>query len=184
MKLQAQPTTVLISSRIDEKVDKLLDPQGKHGGSAIGEGWSSKYFVSKSHNRIDQFRLPFVLDVRPPQEFDYSSGKRRLTDIQLPVHATHVNFAVPGEDDVYESYNDGLDAGYTGRQGKLLRLASLLDFDSQLSVGCAGALLTHLQRRRGRQYLPGDMEAEAQFRVTAVEMFNLNGTMLATCLRF
>ena len=44
-------------------------------------------------------------------------------------------------------------------------------------VGCAGALLSYLQRRRAAAYLPGDEAAHMMFRITALEMFSLRETM-------
>lgn len=84
---------------------------------------------------------------------------------------------MPGEDTVYEEYGDGYETGFSGHQGKLLRLSGWIDLDSQISVGCAGAVLTCLQRRRAVQYLPGDEDASRAFRISAIELFTLDGIM-------
>ena len=88
-----------------------------------------------------------------------------------------MSFIVPGENDSYEDYGQGYGAGFTSRQGKLLRLSGLIDLESRLSVGCAGAVLTYLQRRRSVQYLPGDADASMAFRITTIEVFSLDGFM-------
>jgi DNA mismatch repair protein MSH5 len=44
-------------------------------------------------------------------------------------------------------------------------------------VGCAGALISYLQRRRAATYLPGDHAAHLMFRVSTLEMFSLRETM-------
>jgi DNA mismatch repair protein MSH5 len=44
-------------------------------------------------------------------------------------------------------------------------------------VGCAGALVSYLQRRRAAAYLPGDQAAQLMFRISALEMFSLRETM-------
>lgn len=44
-------------------------------------------------------------------------------------------------------------------------------------VGCVGALLSYLQRRRAAAYLPGDAAAYMLFRITTLEMFSLRDTM-------
>lgn len=44
-------------------------------------------------------------------------------------------------------------------------------------VGCAGALLSYLQRRRAAAHLPGDDAAWMMFRITRLEMFSLRETM-------
>jgi hypothetical protein len=54
--------------------------------------------------------------------------------------------------------------------------------DSFLKVGCAGAVLTYLQRRKAIEYLPGDEAANGVFRVRTIEMFSLKDTMCARYL--
>ena len=125
----------------------------------------------------DQFRLPFILEIRPSPEFAYETGKRKLVDIQ-PVAGTgpQMFFITPGEGDSY----DGLDyqeAGFTNRQGKILQLSGRIDLESRLSVGCAGAVITHLARKRAATYLPGDVDAHQAFRISTIETFNLKGVM-------
>ena len=75
-----------------------------------------------------------------------------------------------GDDD-----DDG--QGFTRDQGLMLRLAGWIDLESRLTVGCVGAVLNYLQRKRAAEYLPGDRAAELAFRVTEIQMFSLDGTM-------
>ena len=49
--------------------------------------------------------------------------------------------------------------------------------ESRLTIGCAGALLTYIGRRKAVEYLPSDADASSLFRIATVEMFNLQGTM-------
>lgn len=88
-------------------------------------------------------------------------------------------FITPGDSDVHEDYADGNEAGYTGRQGKLLRLAAYIDLESRLTIGCAGAVLTYIGRRKAVDYLPGDVGANSFFRVAKIERFNLKDVMYA-----
>lgn len=126
----------------------------------------------------DQFRLPYIIDTRPSPEFNYEAGKRKLIDIRnLRQKRPLAEFLVPGDDASYEEYGDGYETGFTRHQGKLLRLSGRIDLESQVSVGCAGAVLTHLQRRRAVQYLPGDEDASRAFRISEIEMFTLDGIM-------
>lgn len=116
--------------------------------------------------------------MRPSPEFKYEAGKRKLIDIRtLRQRRPLADFVVPGEDTAYEEYGDGYEIGFTRDQGKLLRLSGWVDLESQISVGCAGAVLTYLQRRRAVQYLPGDEDALRAFRVSAIEMFTLDSVM-------
>lgn len=85
-------------------------------------------------------------------------------------------FAIPGEDDTH-GYGENHEPGFTDRQGRLLRLSGLIDFDSHLSIGCAGAVLLYLERRRAAHFIPGDPDAYASFRVSTFETFSLKGSM-------
>ena len=88
-----------------------------------------------------------------------------------------VIFVVPG--DVVaaaENYNMP-DRDLAGRQGQLLRLSGWINLESRWTVGCAGAVLSYLQRRRATAYLPGDNAQHATFRIATVEMVSLNETM-------
>lgn len=85
----------------------------------------------------------------------------------------------PGESDIHEDYENYNDVGYTGRQGKLLKLSAVIDMDSRLAVGCAGALLLYIARRKAVEHLPGDINASSLFRISTIEMFGIKDTMSA-----
>lgn len=91
-------------------------------------------------------------------------------------------FLTPEDSCVYNDYNDTSEAGAVGRQGKLLRLSTHVDLESRLTVGCAGAILTYLQRRTASGYSLLDVQATLGLRVSNVEMFSLDGLMLVTTL--
>lgn len=80
----------------------------------------------------DQFRLPFLLEVRPPNEFYYDAAKNKLTTLRLGEDdGTQVSFNVPGD------YRSDFDDDLTHcRQGQLLRLSGWVDIDSRTTVGC------------------------------------------------
>ena len=68
--------------------------------------------------------------------------------------------------------------GYNGRKGKLLHLSSMVDLESRLSVGCAGAVLTHLQRRKAVNHLITSADdAPSMFKISTISVFNLDRTM-------
>lgn len=69
--------------------------------------------------------------------------------------------------------------GYNGRKGKLLHLSSMVDLESRLSVGCAGAVLTCLQRRKAvnRLITDADDDSPSMFEISEISMFNLDRTM-------
>ncbi|KAF1982980.1 hypothetical protein K402DRAFT_339387 [Aulographum hederae CBS 113979] len=162
LKLHIEPTIVLVSTRADDTLIDRLDPEARSRGS-----------VEDS----DQFSLPFLLEVRPSSEFSYEAAKSRLVNLHMGADdGPHVAFAVPGDVLGTDVHFDE-EGGFARRQGQFLRLSGWIDIESRLTVGCAGAVITYLQRRRAAGFLPGDNAASAFFRITAVEMFSLKGSM-------
>ncbi|KAL8732568.1 MAG: hypothetical protein Q9181_003910 [Wetmoreana brouardii] len=155
---------VNVIQALDEDVSSLLDSNDVSRGST-GE-------------HADELAAPYLLEVRPSPEFGYEAGKAKLSNIRLSNAIAHyVAFFTPGDAESYQDYVDSNEPGCTGRQGKLLRLAGRINLESRLTVGCAGAVLTYLQRKKAVVYLPGDAEANLAFRVSAIETFSLSGVM-------
>ena len=110
------PTVILVSTKIDDAVIDRFDPEAKSGGS-----------VSSSN---DQFRLPFLLDVRPPSEFYYDAAKSKLMTLRLGEDdGTQIDFNVSGD---HSAGHD--DDGAHRHQGRLLRLAGWIDMESRVTV--------------------------------------------------
>ncbi|KAL8660590.1 MAG: hypothetical protein Q9202_006399 [Teloschistes flavicans] len=125
-----------------------------------------------------EFAAPYLLEVRPSPEFGYEAGKAKLCNLHLSSdNAPFAAFVTPGDAESYPEYEGNHEPDHNGYQGKLLRLAGHIDLESRLTVGCTGAVLTYLQRKKAVIYLPGDDEANLAFRVSAVETFNLTGVM-------
>ena len=121
--------------------------------------------------------------MRPSPEFGYESGKNKLINLRIGSDVgPRVTFITPDDVDAYNDYGGGGEADFVGRQGQLLRLSGWIDVESRLTVGCAGAVLTYLQRRKTVQYLPGDIDSELAYRVSAIEMFSLSGMMYVKLL--
>lgn len=173
MRIYIDPTVILVSTKIDDKVIDCFDPDAKSGDN-------------------DQFRLPFLLEIRPPSEFNYDCAKNKLANLRLGEDDdTHIEFNIPGELATVGHPGKGQSAG---QQGQLLRLAGWIDLESRSTVlidllcntvifakvkqvGCAGALISYLQRRRAAAYLPGDRSADLMFRISKLEMCSLRETM-------
>ncbi|KAK0809733.1 hypothetical protein LTR75_005832 [Friedmanniomyces endolithicus] len=166
LKLFIDPTVVLVSTRCDEEVINRLDPESRNP-SASADGRST-----------DQTRLPYMLECRPGAEFGYDSARNKLVNLRLGQQGgPRVTFVVPGDVTAeHENFNN-LDAGSAGRQGQLLRLSGWINVESRTTVGCAGAVLSYLQRRRTTSYLPHDQASAGMFRIATVEMFSLSGSM-------
>lgn len=137
----------------------------------------------------DQFNLPYELKVRPCQEFGYEAGKSKLLATQASLTRAQTRFLVPGEsfsnsgggglanDDNETPGAEHEDVGFTDQPGRLLNLSGRLDIENEVSVGCAGALLTFLQRKRSSGFSTGQAVDGEAFAVKAIEMLSLEGTM-------
>lgn len=71
------------------------------------------------------------------------------------------------------------DMGFTLHGGRLLHISSSVDMDNPITLGCVGAVLSYLQRRRatGTSMDPIGPTDECPFQVRSLEMFNLENTM-------
>jgi DNA mismatch repair protein MSH5 len=92
------------------------------------------------------------------------------------MHDQRVQFLVPHNGMTSAEPLDAEDVGFTLQEGRLLHMSSAVDMENTVTVGCAGAVLAYLQRRRATEPSLGDRSSEA-FRVKSVEMFGLKGTM-------
>ncbi|EMD01095.1 hypothetical protein BAUCODRAFT_62522 [Baudoinia panamericana UAMH 10762] len=166
LKVFVDPTIVLVSTKCNDEVMNRLDPEMRDAR------------VSEDGRSGDQTRLPYLLECRPNAEFAYEAARTKLANLRVGQrNGPRVTFVVPG--DVMSGPEDFNlpDVDYGGRQGQLLRLAGWVNVESRITVGCAGAVLSYLQRRRVTAYLPGDEASEGMFRVATIEMFSLSGTM-------
>lgn len=92
------------------------------------------------------------------------------------MHEQRAQFLVPHNGMTTAEPLDFEDVGFMLQEGRLLHMSSAVDMENTVTVGCAGAVLTYLQRRRATEPSLGDRSSEA-FRVKSVEMFGLKGTM-------
>lgn len=109
MRVYIDPTVVLVSTKIDDTVIETLENLAE-----------------------DRFSLPFLLEVRPPGEFSFDAAKSKLATLRFGDDSPpQLNFIVPGDLNLLgeESLENA-----PGQQGRLLRLAGLVDMDSRLTV--------------------------------------------------
>lgn len=122
--------------------------------------------------------MPYCLEIRPSQEFNYEIGKNKIINNPLLSAAgCYLSFITPRGAENDGSYSHLDEADYTSNQGKLLRLSTKFDIESRLTVGCAGAVIAFLQRRKAVDNLPGDLDTSSAFRIAAIEVFSLSGVM-------
>lgn len=121
--------------------------------------------------------------MRPLQEFSFKNAQTKLISLNLRVGSgENTKFLVPGDGFSHEQEVNAEELGFTDQQGKLLFLAGVIDMDNRASIGCAGALVTYLQRKRSAECLQGDPAADQSLRIDAIEMLSLEGTMFVHLL--
>ncbi|KAH7403355.1 muts domain V-domain-containing protein [Cadophora sp. MPI-SDFR-AT-0126] len=154
LKLHAQPTVVLISTRSDEKLETHLnkDARGIDRGDEANDIFGS-----------------YVLDARAASEFSCYKAKLKLLNLDIS-GGGNSNFA-------FTTSGNNMVGDAPENMGRLMRLAGLIDLDSELTLGCAGAVMEYLGRRRSVDYLPNDEEALVAFRIRAIETFTLSDMM-------
>ncbi|PGH21494.1 hypothetical protein AJ80_03162 [Polytolypa hystricis UAMH7299] len=162
LKLEIEPTVVLLSTRADHSASTTAD-------NTPGDDQTA------SNN--PQFQLPYHLDIRPSQEFSFEGAKAKLTSLGRGSSSNGTRFLVPGETFSGGQNQDGEDVGFTEQQGRLLNLGGSIDIENPVSIGCAGAIVTYLQRRKTTNPEPGDTAAEEAFRIRSIEMISLQGMM-------
>ena len=118
LRMFIDPTIILVPTKIDDTVIDRFDPEARSSRSTSGE--------------TDQFRLHFLLEVRPPSEFAYSAAKSKLVGLRLgDEFGPRISFNVPGELNANDRIDDD---NSTGQQGQLLRLAGWIDMESRVTV--------------------------------------------------
>lgn len=122
--------------------------------------------------------MPYTLDIRPSQEFNYETGKNKIiSNPLLSATGPHISFITPGGAEHHGNDAHWIGADFTSNQGNLLRLCSKFDIESRLTIGCAGAVISYLQRKIAEETLPGEVDASSAFRISAMEGFSLSGIM-------
>lgn len=112
------PTVILLSTKIDDSVIDRFDPETKSNESVSGD--------------YDQFRLPYLQELRPPSEFYYDTAVSRLVSLRVgDENGGHFSFNTPGHLNVINSPTHEGDASH---QGDVLRLAGWINLESRVTV--------------------------------------------------
>ncbi|KAJ5902185.1 DNA mismatch repair protein MutS core [Penicillium taxi] len=156
--IQIKPTVILTPPR----VEILSIPS--QGQNLAQETDSSSY-------------LPYQIDVRPTQEFSHSNAENKLVALDLSTsYESRIRFFVPQSGLTGPEEVNPEDLGFSLHEGRLLHLSSAIDMENPVTIGCVGAVLTHLQKRRSKILTSGPTEISA-CRVRSLEMFSLQDTM-------
>ncbi|KAL6718082.1 chaperone ATPase hsp78 [Lecanora helva] len=121
---------------------------------------------------------PEHIEIRPSPEFSYETGRNKLINLDLFTGGNPTtSLFTPQHDDLHEMHKDANEVGFNSRQGQFLRLSVLIDMESRLTVGCAGALLTYIGRRKAVEYPTKKGSGITLFHISNIESFNLQDTM-------
>jgi DNA mismatch repair protein MSH5 len=112
------------------------------------------------------------------QEYGVNSAKAKLAELEIfQQESEPAQFLVPG-DGLTQQAGEVIaeNAGFSFEKGKVLRLGGIVDIENVVSLGCAGAILTYVQRQRTTEYSDQENSGAACV-VRSVETFFLKGTM-------
>ncbi|KAI5920830.1 muts domain V-domain-containing protein [Camillea tinctor] len=153
--LHARPTTVLISARASEGLADCL-ARGAQG--------------------IDGNQGAYILRNLNSSDFRYETARDKLLGLSLSM-TTKPSMLYTSVIDQDTPEPDDYDTPEGSRQGRLMQLGTSINLESRVTIGCAGAVLSDIQRRRTTQYLPNDPDASVAFHIRSVEMFALFDSM-------
>ncbi|KKK17632.1 hypothetical protein ARAM_004026 [Aspergillus rambellii] len=157
--LQAKPTVLLTSTRIDH-INRQRQELDREDGSR-------RY-------------LPYQLDVRPSQEFNFSKAMNKLVSLGVSSkHEDRIKFLVPHNGLAERDQVDSENLDFTLQEGRHLHLSSFIDLENKVTIGCAGAILTYLQRRRSSDSISEGMTSRV-YDVALFEISTLTGAMFVT----
>ncbi|KAH1368690.1 hypothetical protein KXX33_003536 [Aspergillus fumigatus] len=113
----------------------------------------------------------------PSQEFGHSNAIAKLAALEVPsAHEQRIKFFVPHNGLIDPEQLGAESLGFTLQEGRLLHMASSIDMENTVTIGCAGAVLAYLQRRRTTDSIT-TLGFTGAYQVRSVEMFSLKGTM-------
>lgn len=126
----------------------------------------------------DQRPSPYELVLRPASDFKYESTISKLSTLRLiQPEDNYIRFLVPGDNMEYDELYGIDESALTDHTGRMLYTSGQVDLDNRLSVGCMGAVVAHLQRKRASEYLQDDPNAQLAYRIARVETTSLKNTM-------
>ncbi|PSR81614.1 putative MSH5 protein [Coniella lustricola] len=160
--LQVEPTVVLVPLRTADFLVDFLE-----AGAQNLEG-------NREYNK-EGFRGVYILRTVVSTCFNYETAKNVLLSLDMDFlgsKAMHFNTVAAAHQEPAIGHAPG-NNGY----GSRLQFATFVNLDSRLSIGCAGAVLSDIQRRRAAACLPNDPDVRFAFRVRSVMMFTFSNAM-------
>ncbi|KAK0628150.1 muts domain V-domain-containing protein [Bombardia bombarda] len=146
---RVQPTTILIPNRAPSTLVELLEKDAQR----IDEDRSNSA-LQGSH----------ILRHLSAAHFDYDASKEALVRIDSESSVPDPVEVLPAQEDAAaHCFN-------SSNHSKLMHLAESVNLDSHTSIGCAGAVLGDLARRRTAECLAPDADAPISFQVRSIKM--------------
>lgn len=132
--------------------------------------------------KAERDTMSYVVESRPSLEFNYDAAITRLMRTLATIPSiSQVELLVPGDEDPH-SRSDELSLSDTRRQDIFLKLSACIDVNSRISVGCAGAVLTYIRRRRSAEDLYSNGDTISAFRVSSICTFTLKDMMYVAAI--
>ncbi|KAL2137071.1 hypothetical protein VTI74DRAFT_9677 [Chaetomium olivicolor] len=154
--LHVQPTFIIIPNKAPGDLIEFLERNAHRvNNSEVSGGEQGSYI------------LRHVVSA----QFDYDGGKEALAKVNRETVKPDPIQVLSLEDEPVQSIG-------SSNHNKLMRLAEHINLESCLSIGCAGALLNDLERRRTAEDRSAEEEGDVVFRVRTVEMNTPTDTML------
>lgn len=154
--LHIQPTSIIIPNRAPGDLIEFLERDAHRFDD--NEGSNSE-------------QGSYVLRHLVSAQFDYEAGKEALAKVDL-------ESSKPDPVQVLSLEEEPAHCIGSSGHNKLMRLAESINLDSCLSIGCAGAVLNDLERRRSSEESLSDEGGPVLFRVMNIEMNTSTDAML------
>ncbi|KAL0469200.1 muts domain V domain-containing protein [Neurospora intermedia] len=153
--LQAQPTTIMVPNRAPQTLTEFLERDAQR----------------LDDDDVTDIRGLYILRHLASADFDYDAGKEALLGLY---NNSSPGYGIPpGEEDEHAVHCIG-----SSNHRRLTRLEKAVNLNSHLSVGCAGAVLSDLERRRSAENLAPGADAPLSFRVKSITMGSPSDVML------
>lgn len=123
-------------------------------------------------------RVAYRVEARPHQEFHYEAAMSKLVNIMAKFpRSSQTELLIPGNEEIQDPSTSHDTDGFTQRRGLLLRLSALIDVECKTTIGCAGAVLTHIGKRKAMNSIADAAGNSLMFLISRMEQFSLRGTM-------
>jgi DNA mismatch repair protein MSH5 len=154
--LRVQPTSIIIPNRAPTELVEFLERDAhRSNDNESGYGGQGAYILRNIAS----------------SQFDYDTSKDMLASLDIGPSKPDPVVIIGTNEESATSIS-------SSKHHRLMRLAEKVNLDSCLAVGCAGALLNELERRRIAENPSPEGESDVAFRVRSVEMNTERMTLL------